>query len=358
MKHILFPLSVTTLKQRFFLASAAVVMLATLLYLAGSFMDGPLRSVEFNLAETSPRGAMGGYAVPASGESSGPVQLSYVCDAGGSTITLTIAYTYSSIPPLPSITSVDINNVYYGPLASGDWTSQDNGATRTIYRDFTFPASGTYDVLMTGTRSTGTRGGGFVPLSYSGSVGPIDCQGEGNEPFVDLEVNNDAVGPEWVDGPINIDPTDDLDLRWDSDNVTSCSGSNFTVPNNDVNGTQVYITNPAAGASRTYTIVCTGPDGPANDSVVVNAFGEGGPPILTGVPVYVIRGGQADLEWNTNGNNPASCSLTGPNVSVSPLSAATGSYTVTVYGESTYTLTCPGGVDTATLRVLPVIQET
>lgn len=357
MKHILFPLSVTTLKQRFFLASAAVVMLATLLYLAGSFMNGPLRSVEFNLAETSPRGVMGGYAVPASGESSGPVQLSYVCDAGGSTITLTIAYTYSSIPPLPSITSVVINDVFYQALGSGDSTTQDSGTTRTLSRNFTFPASGTYTVQLTGTRSTGTRGGGFVPLSYSGSVGPIDCQEEDNEPSVDLEVRNNTANTGWVGSSITIDPTDDLDLQWYSDNVTECT-NNFDISNHDTDGFQPTVTNPSSGSYRDYSISCTGPYGPATDLVRVTATGAGGPPILTGVPVYVIRGDQADLEWNTNGNNPASCSLTGPNVSVSPLSATTGSYTVTVYGESTYTLQCPGGIDTATLRVLPVIQET
>jgi hypothetical protein len=336
-------------------------IMAVLLLLVGAGMEvvgkgDTFRSVEFGLAELSPLGKAGGYAVPASGASVSPLTVSYVCNNDGTRITLSVSYTYDARRSMPSFT-LSINNTQY---SFAGYTTVTNGNNKVSTKTFDFPASGTYNVVVSGYTGSGSKDDPIQSFSYSASTGPISCEDHTNDPAVDLEVNNDAVGPEWVDGPININPTDDLDLRWQSDNVTSCSGNNFTVPGNVVNGTQVYITNPPSGTSRTYTIVCTGPNGSANDSVVVNATGSGagGPPSLTGIPVYVIRGDDADLDWDTNGSDPASCVLTGPNVSVSPLSAATGTYTVTIYGESTYTLQCPGGTDTTTIRVLPELQET
>lgn len=358
MRNTLFHWPTRTIKRGAGVVSSLVLVIL-LAAMAGLWTsnDG-FRSVEFGLAELSPSGEMGGYAVPASGASNGPLDVSYVCDSSGSNITLTVSFSYS-ILETPANTSIDINGTYYGTIFGSGYTRTQSGGTYTASRSFTFPASGTYTVLFTGQFGTGGRNNPARPFSYTASVTP-SCEDHTNDPAVDLEVNNDAVGPEWVDGPITINPTDDLDLRWQSSNVTSCSGNNFTVPSNAVDGTQVYVTNPPAGTSRTYTIICTGSNGSANDSVVVNATGSGagGPPSLTGIPVYVIRGDDADLDWDTNGSDPASCILTGPNVSVSPLSAATGTYTVTIYGESTYTLQCPGGTDTTTIRVLPELQET
>lgn len=355
MRNTLFNWSTRTIKRGVGVASS-LALVALLLASTGLWAskDG-FQSVEFDLAELSPNGEMGGYAVPASGESPAPLQVSYVCKSDGSNITLTVAFTYSSYGN-HSLT-LYINGTNYGPLGSGA-TSVTSGSLTTYTRTFDFPASGSYTVRVSGYTGTGSKDDPVRSYSYSATAGPIDCEDGANEPSVDLEVNNDAVGPEWFDGPINIGPTDDLDLRWQSDNVTSCSGNNFTVPRNVVNGTQVYITNPPVGTSRTYTIICTGPNGSANDSVVVNAFGAGGPPSLTGIPVYVIRGDDADLEWNTNGNNPDSCTLSGPNVNLTSLSGTTGSYNVTINGESTYTLQCPGGSDTTTIKVLPELQET
>lgn len=346
-----------SVKPTTLIVSALMLVLITSVSVAMS-PGGSMRSVEFGLAELSPRGLEGGYAVPASGESTSPLTASYVCNAGGSTITLTVAFTYSSSRQPPSA-PIMINGKNYGAITYGTYTTVNNGSTKTTSRTFQFPASGTYTVQMSGYLVGGTKDDPVQSFSYTAVAGPVNCSSTSG-PSVDLEVRNNTAGTSWVDGPININPTDDLDLRWESSNVTSCSGSNFTVPNSAVSGTQTSVTNPTTGTSRTYTILCTGRDGSANDSVVVNATGSGvgGPPTLDSNPVYVIRGDDADLEWNTNGNNPASCTLTGPGVSISPLSAVTGTYTVTVYGESMYTLTCPGGIDTATVRVLPVLQET
>lgn len=349
-----------SIKQRVLIATMFAFTLAVFAVASTFFASGTIRSVEFGLAEVSPRGEAGGYAVPASGESTGPFQASYICNAVGSNITLTVSFSYSTLGPPPRSTSIDINGSYYGTIFGTGYTQTQSGSTYTASRSFIFPASGTYNVLFTGQFGTGGFDNTIRPFSYTASVTP-NCGDTGNGASVDLKVKNNTAGTGWEDGPINIDPLDDLDLSWTSRNVVSCSGYNFNVPGSAVSGTQTTVVNPASGQSLTYTIICRSDgSGSVNDSVVVNATGPGtgGPPTLTGTPAYVIRGDDAVLEWDTNGNNPASCTLTGPGLSLSSLSGATGTRTVTIYGESTYTLTCPGGIDTATIRVLPELQET
>lgn len=355
-----------SIKQRVLIATMFAFTLAVFAVASTFFASGTIRSVEFGLAEVSPRGEAGGYAVPASGESTGAFQVTYGCSGGpgspaGTQSGLIISFTYSSFQP-PSNTSLVINGSYYGPL-TGEITQ--NGTMHTITRYFwypmwNFPPTGSYTVLFTGQFGTGGYDNPIRPFSYTASVTP-NCGYTGSGASVDLKVRNNTAGTGWVDGPININTTDDLDLSWTSRNVVSCSGNNFTVPGNAVSGTQTSVVNPASGASRTYTILC-GSDGSGtvSDSVVVNATGPGtgGPPTLTGTPAYVIKGDTATLTWSLNGNTPASCQLTGPGVNLSSLPNATGPQNVTINGESTYTLTCPGGIDTATIRVLPVLQET
>lgn len=193
---------------------------------------------------------------------------------------------------------------------------------------------------------------------FHGSVG-IDGStltvGEAG-PTVTLEVDVNASGS-WTDDNITIDDGDQIRLRWDSTNADTCSGSNFST-GSAADGTQSTVTEPNAGSSRTYSVLCTGPGGTANDSLVVTADATGGVPTLTANPVYVRVGSESTLTWNTAGNPPASCTLTGPEVNMSSLSSGTGNTDVEIYGESTYTLTCPGGSDDATVFVLPVVQET
>lgn len=357
MRNTLFNWSTRTIKRGVGVASS-LALVALLLASTGLWAskDG-FQSVEFDLAELSPNGEMGGYAVPASGESPAPLQVSYVCKSDGSNITLTVAFTYSSYSN-HSLT-LYINGTNYGPLGSGA-TSVTSGSLTTYTRTFDFPASGSYTVRVSGYTGTGSEDDPVRSYSYSATAGPIDCEDGANEPSVDLKVRNNTTGSGWVDGPITINTTDDLDLSWTSNNVVSCAGSKFSVPGNAVSGTQTTVSNPGAGSTRTYTIVCgSDSSGAVSDSVRVTAIaGTGQPPTLTGDPIYVLKGGNTGLTWNTNGNDPASCTLTGPGVNLSPVSGNTGTHTVTVYGESTYTIQCPGGSDSVTIHVLPVIQET
>jgi hypothetical protein len=56
-------------------------------------------------------------------------------------------------------------------------------------------------------------------------------------------------------------------------------------------------------------------------------------------------------------NVPETCTITGPGITTTP-GSITGRLSATVNGESTYTMTCPGGSDTVTVEILPTVQET
>ena len=111
-----------------------------------------------------------------------------------------------------------------------------------------------------------------------------------------------------------------------------------------------------------FRAVCTNTESGKNaqDSVRVTT-GLGGIVTLEAEDEYVRVGEETGLIWDTGTNDLASCIITGPGVNISPVPSDNNSsnpYEVSVYGESTYTLTCGVNSDTATVKVLPVIQET
>jgi len=175
-------------------------------------------------------------------------------------------------------------------------------------------------------------------------------------PTATLEVRNDTTGGTYTGSNITINQGEQISLKWSSSNATSCAGSNFST-GGATSGTQSSINEPAVGSSVTYTLICTGSGGSGNDALVVTTVALL-PPTLTspqeGEPVR--RSDSATLNWNLNGNNPAQCSFTGTGVP-SSISAQTGSFNITVEGESTITLTCPGGSDDVTITIVPQVFE-
>lgn len=173
-------------------------------------------------------------------------------------------------------------------------------------------------------------------------------------PTATLQVSTPDTSP--TGGPINISDGEQITLSWSSTNATSCSGSNFAT-GDATSGTQASVTEPTAGNSTTYTLACTGTGGVGSYSLTVT--GEmPNPPILSstdeGEPV--VYGTDSTFTYNVNGNNLASCSFAGPDVPGS-VTTPTGTFDVTIQGETNVTLTCTGGSDTATVRVVPQVYE-
>ncbi|MEO5635415.1 MAG: hypothetical protein ABIS26_02170, partial [Candidatus Paceibacterota bacterium] len=88
------------------------------------------------------------------------------------------------------------------------------------------------------------------------------------EPSVNLQANGS-------DGPITVNPGDSVTLTWESNNVTSCTGTNFST-NGAPNNTSPGVSTGALTSTQTYSIKCTEPGTNglgATDSVTVNVKG-------------------------------------------------------------------------------------
>lgn len=168
-----------------------------------------------------------------------------------------------------------------------------------------------------------------------------------------IEVRNITKDESWTSEDLVIDAGDQIELRWASTYVNNCNATNFDNSGLE-NGTTNVVDEPAASTTKSYGISCTGTHGSASDSLSVSA-NTGVKGEVTVDPTIVRTGETVTVSWE---NAAASCSLTGPGLNMPSLVESSGTADVVVNGESTYTLTCPGGVDTATVKVLPVIQET
>ena len=153
------------------------------------------------------------------------------------------------------------------------------------------------------------------------------------------------------DGIDNADPEDSLiDLAdpgctsaSDTDEtnapITQCSDG---IDNADPEDSLIDLADPG----------CTS----ASDTDETNSLA--GPPSLTASNRIVVEGSTVTLIWNTTGNDPALCTLTGGTLNMSPLSLSTGSVSTVVNAYTMYTLTCPAGTDTVTVEIVPIGFET
>ena len=225
-----------------------------------------------------------------------------------------------------------------------DWVGIDENGGGTANRQYSPAALGTWKYR---TRCS-NDGGNSAWVSLDHLV-----TNDADAPTAQIEVRNITLDDSWTSDDITIASGDQIELRWESTNASSCSGGNFAT-GGLTSGTDSNVTEPAANASLPYTVSCTGSNGNATDVLVVTA-GEGVVGEVTVDPSIVRKGDSVTVTWT---GASAACSLTGPGVSMAALADSSGSTSVVVNGESTFTLTCPGGTDTATVKVLPVIQET
>ena len=223
------------------------------------------------------------------------------------------------------------------------WVEVDTSAGRTNNVSQMFNTVGTYRYRAQCTNDGGSSA--WVSLNHIVVT-------DGTVPTVILEVRNVTADDAWTSGNISINTGDQINLRWDGNNVSTCTGSAFST-GGAVSGTNANVTEPTANSSRTYTVNCTGTNGAASDSLSVS-LGVGTTGDVDVDPDIVRKGDTVDVTWT---GATGACTLTGPGVNMTNLGPS-GSVQVVINGESTYTLTCPGGEDTATVKVLPVIQET
>lgn len=168
------------------------------------------------------------------------------------------------------------------------------------------------------------------------------------------------------DNSLTIRTGDEVRLMWSSQNATRCDAveQNGFATGGARSGTDTTIDEPVTNRI-TFTITCTGQGGARSETVDVVRQSAG--PQLEVNPSRVRAGEAVTLSWNTTDSDPTSCRLTGRDVppryaTIAGLPSHTGQTTaaddIRVDVTTTYTLTCEGGTDTATVTLTSIIHET
>ncbi|MDC1205665.1 hypothetical protein N8083_02345, partial [Candidatus Pacebacteria bacterium] len=147
----------------------------------------------------------------------------------------------------------------------------------------------------------------------------------------------------------------DLEVHWTSISAPSCAFGGFDGDDGDsdptTGGDDQTVTPPLSGGSQTYSVVCNG----VYKEVTVDSAASFD--ISIGGPSIVRSGSSVDLSWDLGGNDPATCTLTGPDTESVDLATDTG-VTLIATNVSTYTLSCTSGEeDSVTVQVTPDIEE-
>lgn len=84
----------------------------------------------------------------------------------------------------------------------------------------------------------------------------------------------------------------------------------------------------------------------------------GNGPILSVDKHFVRVGEQVDVSWDVGTDDPASCTIVNTGSAPHAPANSVGNQTVNLSGGTViFTITCPSGSDSETVRVLPVVQE-
>ncbi len=177
-----------------------------------------------------------------------------------------------------------------------------------------------------------------------------------NTPDVELTITDPSTGP-----------GDNVVLTWDGTNVTSCT---LTGPGVNVSGGADGSGNASPNNNTTYTVSCTGPNGPATDTeqvIVPNLNNLGNTMDLEADPIVVRKGDRTDLTWSADPSltSQTSCVIQANGVAITGALTGAGGTIVSppLNAETTFSLVCvgvttPPAEATVRVRVLPTIEET
>ena len=333
-----------------------------------------IKSVEFNLAELSPRGPQGGYAMPASGSSHPDITFQRLI-AGGSWNSADLTITAGDELSL-KWNSTNANRGCEATAGTGFQTGHNAGG---IDHSITEPTAGNSETYTVRCKSRIYCVGKDCHPTYTDyhETESISITTRNPAPTATLEqrINDTAA---WSESDVTIISGDDIRLKWSSTNASSCTGSGgvggfSTGVSSTTSGVDDSILEPGVGSSATYTVTCTGSGGSVSDSITVT---KQSPPTVTmetqvgtgtwSTNNYIMINitDEVSIKWSST--DSTSCTGTGSGFNVSNTSGTDTDITEPgTNSETTYTVTCtgPGGSTTkniilSTLLTLPTLTLT
>lgn len=253
------------------------------------------------------------------------------------------------------------------------WTATASGGATP----YSYQWSGADDLSGSGTSvvktysTTGTKNASVLATDALGlQSGWIDCSlltvTETPGVTANLQARILGSGGAWSNGPIIINDTEEVELRWTSTNASSCIGDTYYSTGGATSGTTGAVSEPDPATSRQYHTTCTGSGDSASDTVTV--LRGTSLPSLTVNPDRVRSGESVNITATLNGQT--GCVITGRdidpqngdgdgdantrNLGASNWSGSTGP----ILGETTFSLSCAtGGTAEAIVRLLVSIEH-
>lgn len=405
-------------------ATVLAILVTSLVLAAGHFWGASspdiFRSVELGLAELSPAGESGGYAIPASGESdpactatfedrtnsSGQTYKALVVNWNRGDWTFVRSYQIArcSLATHGSPTGCNSAGAWW---ATPPWTR--------LYENHNYFSAGAgigdgNSSLVVDSRSSNLANGQYfyrvnarfqssgihnaaLNSGYQGSCGGTDNPCPQNY-YTDtsyrditcgavLTVGDEVVPPPPSDlavqlqiakagtsnwgSSVQIVNGEEVKLRWQTTNASSCVALpptyNFgPTPANSGWLEDTSVDEPPTGQTYQYRISCSNSTGQSLvRSVSANKTSAISypPPVITVNERYVRRGTNVRIDWDIRTNPPGDCVLSGPGLNITPVTPASGSMLQPIYSESTYRLECANsGASSVKVYVLPTIEET
>ena len=289
------------------------------------------------------------------------ITYSVVCTGSGSNATDSLTITTAEPPTVSLERRVNSGNwsVANATVSRGDQISLRWNSSRADFcytANSSFSASGKSGIddsitepapgdVITYTVTCARNYGGHFPVITSSDSITI-----ATNPLPTLTMERRANAEPWGIGDITISSGQQVSLRWNSTGATSCSGggNNLNV-NGRVNGLDTTITEPASGASKTYTISCVGGNDSVSKSITatkilvptVTLEGREGD-ITSWQTDYIILRQDEDLNLKWSGSNITSCSGSGFSTSNRTDGTKNGVAKPVAGSSTVYSITCDG----------------
>lgn len=342
----------------------------------------PFSSVEVGIAEMSPNGESGGYAVPASGgsnptcsiwldSSTGTTRVWYSVSSPNSLsiINSTLTETGATTQALGISTGSQTNAGGYAvPVGAPDGAGQYTYTVDVddLYYDCHFGPKGIecHSHTLSSSCSTVLTGAGSPSASVDVTATLEVC--DDISTCANLSTSEGAA-PASLDVDVE---SQNLTLRWVSADADACS-LDFTANTSPNNSTGVSVTGPAIGSpAQPYTLnSCSDTaSGDTTGSVTLNVTNVG-PPVtscgasydISAQPKIIQKGDTSTLSW-INSTTGAICEVTGDGntYTAGPNSCSdTATRDVTPNTTTTYTLDCKDGTTpkTVTVQVVPSVDD-
>lgn len=350
-------------------SSFAIVAVSLLALIVVGFFATSLssRSVEFGLAELSPRGTAGGYATPASGAST-PSTVTVSCKLDGTQARLTWSTSNDLYNHSHGITyNLEVDNLSNAFVGAGDYNLAGL-TTRTWTGNITPGQAYTWRVKgCSGAPLTSSGGGRAVPLSFGGFLADVAYAGTGGEGYAappapagsgsggsSVPACSNPVGSAFTCNALSECPSG---YTLDSEGFcTSTGGVGLQCSTSYYcQGSDLYYRELVSNSCQNQ-FVQTCQYGCSGGSCLLAPAPQA---ILNASPILVQRGNTTIVHWEAS--NVSSCTVTGTNGD--SWGGFSGTQTTSVINvQTTYTLRCTG-LDgsalevTRVVNILPVYQE-